>query len=156
MIFLCQKVKYAQYTTRITATLRLLWGIFCGKNPVFKYWHYLYCRKGTRLSLHEDAPGLTVRCITEKPKDMDLNDQWVKNLSCVVTYSTNTFYYCKRKLNSLVLLRIYSIYFQSIFKWKSVERRSSENSQKPLFLSWDFQPRRVQRHPKTQVSFKRL
>lgn len=44
--FVCKKVKCVQYTTKITATLHLLWGIFCGKNPVFKDWHYVCCRKG--------------------------------------------------------------------------------------------------------------
>ncbi|KAF0029987.1 hypothetical protein F2P81_016718 [Scophthalmus maximus] len=28
-------------------------------------------RKGRLMSLSKDAPGLTVRCFTEKPKDMD-------------------------------------------------------------------------------------
>lgn len=45
---------------------------------MFKYWIYLYCRKGRLMSLSEDAPGLTVRCITEKPKDMDpsMTSEW--------------------------------------------------------------------------------
>lgn len=146
IFFTCKKVKYVQYTTRITATLRLLWGIFCGKNPVFKYWHYLYCRKGRLMSLSEDAPGLTVHCITEKPKDMDPSmTSECKSFNVLWHTQTTHVYYCRRKLNSLVLLFIYIIDFQSFFKWDSSKTSSGDNSEKPLFLSSNeiFRPRSI-------------
>lgn len=84
-------------------------------------------------SLSEDAPGFTVHCITEKPKDMNLNSmisEW--KIFNVLWHTQPTHcYYCWRKLNSLVLLFIYIIYFQSIFKWNSSE---SSNPEKAIVL----------------------
>lgn len=90
------------------------------------------------MSLSEDAPGLTVRCITEKPKDMDpsMTSEW-KILHVLWHTQPTHFYYCKRKLNSLVLLFIYIIYLKSIFKWNSSETSGGDNWEKPLFLSSD-------------------
>lgn len=72
-------------------------------------------------SLYKDAPGFTVHCITEKPKGMNLNSmisEW--KIFNVLWHTQPTHcYYCWRKLNSLVLLFMYIIYFQSIFKWNS-------------------------------------
>lgn len=86
--------------------------------------------------MSEDAPGFTVHCITEKPKDMDpsMISEW-KIFNVLLHTQPTHFYYCRRKLNSLVLLFIYIIYFQSIFKWNSSETSSGDNSEKPLFLS---------------------
>lgn len=116
--FICKKVKYVQYTTRITATLRLLWGIFCGKNPVFRYWRYLYCRKGTLESLYKDAPGLTVRCITEKPKDMDPSMTSVWKIFNVLWHTQPTHFITVR--GSLIPL-FYYLYTLHIFRAFSSE-----------------------------------
>lgn len=98
---------------------------------MLKYWHYLYCRKGRLMSLSEDAPGFTVHCFTEKPKDMDpsMTSEW--KIFNVLWHTQPTHcYYCRRKLNSLVLLFIYIIYFQSIFQVKLLKRQVVVTTQK--------------------------
>lgn len=92
------------------------------------------------MSLSEDAPGLTVHCITEKPKDMDpsMTSEWKIFNVLWHTQPTHFFITVGGSLIPLFLLFIYIIYFQSIFKWNSSKTSSGDNPEKAIVLVFKY------------------
>jgi len=88
------------------------------------------------MSLYEDAPGLTVRCITEIPKDMDPSMTSVWKIFNVLWRTQPTHFITVRGSLIPLFYYLYTLYIFRAFSCEIPQRGVVVKTQ-PLFLSSD-------------------